>query len=211
MNILNDNNLLDDNEFNIEELDKNVSDENTPGVNGSEVKESVVDNFDILINSYDKFIEEYKEKQDIYIKCKKIFENEISNSKGNLKKLDLIIQFMRELDEKECKDQLTEELINNLNQLSKKIENNKSIIIAKNNYIKSKKDVDKYLNLVKKLNKTNISNTCPLCLSNVVSVYLNPCGHTCCDKCYEKISTHNDNNCFLCRTNILNKKPLYFS
>jgi len=35
----------------------------------------------------------------------------------------------------------------------------------------------------------NTSNLGPQCLTNTLSLYLNPCGHTCCDSCYERYQT----------------------
>ena len=137
--------------------------------------------------------------------------DELSNMIDNFKKEYINEQEKFNLCEKDCKDQLNETIISNLKELSKKIENKDKIIIAKNKYIESKIRINKYLNLIKKINCLNISNTCPLCLTDTVSVYLNPCGHTCCDKCYEKICMNNNNKCFLCRNRILNKFPLYFS
>ena len=65
--------------------------------------------------------------------------------------------------------------------------------------------------MIKKLNKLNITNTCPTCLTNPVNIYFNPCGHTLCDDCYERISSDNEKKCFLCRMRVMNKHPLYFS
>jgi len=169
------------------------------------------DELDELSNMIDNFKKEYINEQEKFNLCEKDFNDAINESNQDLKKLDLITKFMVELGEKDCKDQLNETIISNLKELSKKIENKDKIIIAKNKYIESKIRINKYLNLIKKINCLNISNTCPLCLTDTVSVYLNPCGHTCCDKCYEKICTNNNNKCFLCRNRILNKFPLYFS
>ena len=49
-----------------------------------------------------------KKKQEHYLECRNKFQEEIGRSKNNIKKLDLIIQFIRELD-KDCNDQQTEE------------------------------------------------------------------------------------------------------
>ena len=175
-----------------------------------EENEETDENLDKLKELYDKFIYEFKEKQNIYYDNKIIYEKEINNCKSNMKKLDLIIQFIRELD-KDCNDQNTEELLNNLKKLSEKIEKDKNVIEAKKEYVKSRKNVQKSLNLIKKLNIVNISNACPLCLTNSVNVYLNPCGHTCCEDCYEKVKNNHNNKCFICRDYIINKKPIYFS
>lgn len=184
---------------------------NNIDLNDMNASDTCDDNFKELSEMIDNFKKEYINEQEKYNLCEKEFNDAINESKQDLKKLDLITKFMIELGEKDCKDQLNETIISNLKELSKKIENKDKIVIAKNKYIESKIRINKYLNLIKKINGLNISNTCPLCLTDTVSVYLNPCGHTCCDKCYEKICTNNNNKCFLCRNRILNKAPLYFS
>ena len=95
--------------------------------------------------------------------------------------------------------------------LSKNIEENNNLKEKRKNYIESKKEINEYLIMIKKLNKMNTSNLCPLCLTNTLSIYLNPCGHTCCDKCYERLSNDAERKCFLCRSRIMSKFPLYFS
>ena len=198
INILNDNDL---------DSDKTQSNINASGIIIEEKKED--DNVKKCSDMFDEFIKDYKKKQEHYLECKNKFQDEINKSKNNIKKLDLIIQFIRELD-KDCNDQETEELLNNLKILSNKIENDKNIIIARTEYIKCRKDIENNLNLIKKINSLNMSNTCPLCLTNQVNIYLNPCGHTCCEECYGRLS-NNENKCFLCRSNIMSKNPLYFS
>jgi len=200
-------NILNDNDLDVEESEKKQSNINASGVIIEEKKED--DNVKKCSDMFDEFIKDYKKKQEHYLECKNKFQDEISRSKNNIKKLDLIIQFIRELD-KDCNDQETEELLNNLKILSNKIENDKNIITARTEYIKSRKDIENNLNLIKKINSMNMSNTCPLCLTNQVNVYLNPCGHTCCEECYGRLS-NTENKCFLCRSNIMSKNPLYFS
>ena len=201
-------NILNDNDIDVEYLDKTKSNINASGEIILEKKED--GNVKKCSEMFDEFIKDYKKKQKYYLECKNKFQNEISRSKNNIKKLDLIIQFIRELD-KDCNDQETEELLNKLKNLSNKIENDKNIITARTDYIKCRKDIENNLNLVKKINIMNMSNTCPLCLTNSVNIYLNPCGHTCCEECYGRILNNNENKCFLCRSNIMSKKPLYFS
>ena len=197
---------------NILNMLNNYSDdlESCEDLNNENVEGDEKDNMEKLEELYNEFIQEYKECQSNYFECKNLYKNEIEKSKSNIKKIDLIIQFIKELDN-DCNDQETEELLNSLKVLSKKIEGDKNILLAKNDYIKSRRKIEKSLNLVKKLNIINTSNKCPICLSNVVSIYLNPCGHTCCDDCYDKLKNNHDNKCFLCRSQILNKSTLFFS
>jgi len=166
---------------------------------------------DEMCSMYGDFIDKYKIEQDKYFECEKQFNNEIENSKSDIKKLDLIVKFMHEIDQEVCNNQLIEDTINNLNTVSKEIEDNSKLEKARKEYIMSRLEINKYLKMIKKINNVNVANICPLCLSNNVSLYLNPCGHTCCDECYERLISTEGKKCFLCRDHIMNKKPLYFS
>ena len=181
--------------------------------NGSGVTENEDDTdiFNKLIEDYDKFYENYKKEQSKYFECEKNFNIEITNSKNNIKKLDMIVNFMKEFDKDVCPDGLTENIVGNMKILSKNIEENSRIADIRKEYINSRKMITKYLSFIKKMNKLNTANVCPLCLSNTVNIYLNPCGHTCCDSCYEKLETNHEKKCFLCRCKIMQKNPLYFS
>jgi len=181
--------------------------------NGSGVTENDEDTdiFNKLTEDYDKFYEDYKKEQSKYFEYEKNLNIEITNSKNNIKKLDMIVNFMKEFDDDVCPDGLTENIMANMEILSKNIEENSRIADIRKEYINSRKMINKYLSFIKKMNKLNTSNVCPLCLTNAVNIYLNPCGHTCCDSCYEKLEANHEKKCFLCRCKIMQKNPLYFS
>jgi hypothetical protein len=164
-----------------------------------------------LTDLYEDFRKEYLQEQEKFIKSERYMNNMISLSKSNIKKLNVVIDFMREIDDKDCKDQLNETIIDNLKQYSKNMGDNCHLEEAKKEYTGSRKSIIKYLDVIKKLNKLNISNTCPTCLTNPVNIYLNPCGHTLCGDCYDRINIDQEKKCFLCRTRVLSKFPLYFS
>ena len=184
-----------------------IFEENGSGVNDDEDTDII----NKLIGDYDNFCENYKKEQSKYFDLEKNFNIEITNSKNNIKKLDMIVNFMKEFDEEVCPDGLTENIVGNMKILSKNIEENSKIMNIRKEYINSRKKINKYLSFIKKMNKMNTANICPLCLSNAVNIYLNPCGHTCCDSCYEKLETNHEKKCFLCRCKIMQKNPLYFS
>ena len=177
----------------------------------SNASETIPDKLVKLTDLYDDFRNEYLQEQEKFLKAEKYLNNMINLSKSNIKKLNVVIDFMRELDDKDCKDQLNETIISNIKQYSKNMEDNCDLKEAKKEYMEARKNIIKYLDVIKKLNKLNISNTCPTCLSNPVNIYLNPCGHTLCNECYDRININQDRKCFLCRNHILNKFPLYFS
>ena len=55
------------------------------------------------------------------------------------------------------------------------------------------------------INHTNISYTCPICMTEQVDTYCNPCGHALCTKCINK-----SNNCYFCKSRIISKQKIYF-
>jgi hypothetical protein len=163
-------------------------------------------------NDYlDNFIKGYLKEQDNYLKCENNLINEKNESKTIIKKLDIVIDFMRELSEEDCDDGINSTIIENIKQYSKQKENGDRLVIAKNEYYNSRLKINKYLEVIKKINSVNTTNTCPTCMSNAVSIYLNPCGHTMCGECYDRLTNNGDRKCFLCRARVLSKFPLYFS
>ncbi len=164
-----------------------------------------------LTDLYDEFKKEYLEKQTQYFESEKIMNNMINNAKTNIKKLDVVAEFMKSLDTEDCDDGLNSTIIENIKKYTEKLNENDKLTEVKNNYIQKRKEIVKYLNVIKKLNTLNVTNTCPTCLTNPVNIYLNPCGHTLCDDCYDRISYNNGMKCFICRNRVINKNPLYFS
>lgn len=56
------------------------------------------------------------------------------------------------------------------------------------------------------LKNTGVGCTCPVCMNAQVEVYIDPCGHTFCQKCAKKIYT----NCGFCRAPIKKVNKLFF-
>lgn len=52
-----------------------------------------------------------------------------------------------------------------------------------------------------------LTHTCPVCITNEVDMYLEPCGHTLCHYCLQQKPTY----CHMCRTKIRLAKSLYYS
>ncbi len=180
-------------------------------VNDIDNSVTVSDKLIKLTDLFDDFKKEYLEKQSQYFESEKKMNNMIKDAKTNIKKLDVVMDFMKTLDTEDCDDGLNSTIIENIKKYTEKLNKNEKLSEAKNNYIQKRKEMIKYLNVIKKLNSVNVTNTCPTCLTNPVNIYLNPCGHTLCDDCYNRISNDHERKCFLCRTRVMNKSPLYFS
>ena len=121
--------------------------------NGSGVTENDEDTdiFNKLTEDYDKFYEDYKKEQSKYFEYEKNLNIEITNSKNNIKKLDMIVNFMKEFDDDVCPDGLTENIMANMEILSKNIEENSKITDIRKEYINSRKMINKYLSFIKKM------------------------------------------------------------
>jgi len=99
------------------------------------------------------------------------------------------------------------------NNLSKELESKKCLNLSLKIELEEKKEIIKELKSdleqkdekLKEL-KSNLNdlNKCSVCFENKFSVCLNPCGHCYCDICIK-----NATNCFICRTNIINKIKLF--
>jgi hypothetical protein len=52
---------------------------------------------------------------------------------------------------------------------------------------------------------TNIGHVCPICLTNEINIFCNPCGHSFCKKCMT------NTYCYICRTKVNKLHPMFFS
>tara|TARA_Y100001935_G_scaffold255246_1_gene267302 strand:- start:1930 stop:2829 length:900 start_codon:yes stop_codon:yes gene_type:complete len=145
-------------------------------------------------------------------------KNEIDRLNSNIKKLENFIKFLESLSSIDYDD--IKVIIKNINDLSTKLSNIESFKKAKKEYATERKNILKYIYLLRKVNKMNVTNMCVVCMDNPVSHFINPCGHTFCSKCIENHlemeditnndSIPNDKKCPVCRKYVNNVNPLYF-
>ena len=111
-------------------------------------------------------------------------------------------------------DDSMKDIIDKINEYSKKIHNNDKLNDIKKNYSKKRKELNSYLYFIQKLNKWNHSAICPICITDKIDSYCNPCGHTACNKCLKRSqsneNTINNNKCPICREYIAEMRKLYF-
>lgn len=61
------------------------------------------------------------------------------------------------------------------------------------------------------LRRTPLVHICPICMTNDVDTFLEPCGHTICKECISNKFCNSNKFCYMCRTPIRNTKKIYFS
>ena len=157
-------------------------------------------------NAYEDLKKSFHKIQDEFIEIDNTLITECKKTTDQIKNLENMINFTSKLDKNYKEDKIMEEIIERINLLATKIENNNDLDNAKKEYIKKRIEINKYLDMIKSLNNLNISNICPLCLTNKIEVYINPCGHCSCTACKDRLLQYegscNNAKCFICRKNI---------
>ena len=135
----------------------------------------------------------------------------IKNIEKDTEKINDFSSFTQMISSK-YKDIDTGKINDSILEICKSIKKESNNLDLKNEYHKELYLL-KYLfhHFIKKINQANIGSTCSMCMNNQVNTFLEPCGHTCCDKCIERYLDHNSNSkCFICREVIFKKHKLYF-
>lgn len=61
------------------------------------------------------------------------------------------------------------------------------------------------------LRTTPLVHICPICMTNDVDTFLEPCGHTICNDCISNKFCNSSKFCYMCRTSVRGVRRLYFS
>lgn len=73
----------------------------------------------------------------------------------------------------------------------------------------------KLVDIGHKINNIHQNQLCTICLTNAVSICLIPCGHSCCEGCYNSYNEGSNSNrrriCFVCRGTVSKTQKIYFT
>ena len=195
--------FLDDIESKTLNNDTDTTSDDNNVICNIEQKKDVLKEFN---NAFEDLKKEFHKIQDEFIKIDNTLIVECKKTTEQIKNLENMINFTSKLDKNYKEDKIMEEIIERINILSTKIEQNNDLENAKKEYIKKRIEINKYLDMIKSLNNLNISNICPLCLTNKIEVYIHPCGHCSCTTCKDRLLQYegscNNAKCFICRKNI---------
>lgn len=198
------------------------------GLNDAENEKLDYENKEIdeIVTKLNDFADEFKILQDNLVEAENGFNNEMEKTKKNIKILDTSISFFTELSD--TKSETIDSITTGIKKLHDEISDNTELIKAKENFISKRKQLEKYVYLIKTISKWNkASATCTICLCGTVDHFINPCGHTFCKICLlETINRYNinpitendlysmrrdDSSCPICRKGIITVKPLFYS
>ena len=191
INILNDKDILpiDDKEFKCEEIDDIVS-----------KLKGFTKNFDTLQKDLDIAYQKY--------------EDASKTTQENIQKINNSIQLIKTCSKEYDSDSSTKNIIDSLKDYIKTINENDKLSVIKEEYIQKRKLLNKHIYLINTINSYNTSAICPICITDKIDSYCNPCGHTACRKCLDKssniINNVNHNKCPICREHVMDIRKLYF-
>jgi len=191
LNILNNKDVLpiDDPDFKDEEIDNIIS----------KLKQ-FSRNFNILQKDLDESYQKYNEL--------------VENTKVNIQKINNSIQLIKTCNKEYESDEKTKSIVDSLIDYIKTIESNDKLNESKCEYISKRKLLNKHLYLMNSINSWNASAICPICITEKIDSYCNPCGHTACKKCLDRnsniINNTNHNKCPICREYVMDIRKLYF-
>tara|TARA_B100000902_G_C27279899_1_gene901090 strand:+ start:1113 stop:1856 length:744 start_codon:yes stop_codon:yes gene_type:complete len=182
-------------------------------LNSSEEMDTHVKLIDDSHKIIQKVMKSFQKQQQKVIELEADYKKELERTKEDIQKLDTFIHFLNQMNNKYQKEEI-EGIEESLSELCKKIEEKNCCNTMKKDYQKELNILKYYFeHFIKKLNQGNIGNTCSLCLQRPVDTFINPCGHTGCKECIQKLSDSQGeytSNCFICREKVLAFKPLYF-
>lgn len=181
--------------------------------NEGEYKNKEIDELISKIESFEPKFMKLQEELDI---LSNEYNKEIKNTENNVKKLESSIIFMKSFEKEYQKnDENIKNIIDKLNDYSSIIKDNDKLLKIKEKYLSKRKELNSYIYFIQKLNKWNTSAICPICITNRIDTYCNPCGHTACGDCLNRNhminnTSYNSNKCPICREYINELRKLFF-
>lgn len=169
---------------------------------------------DTIVNQIKSLNEELLPLQDQLDEYYSMYQEEVKKTKENVDKIDCSIQFIKTCNKEYESNEKIKSIIDSLNEYIKTISDNDKLKEAKQEYINKRKLINKHLCLINAVNKFNVAAICPICLTDKIDSYCNPCGHTACKACLDKTSSivnnMNYNKCPICREHVMDIRKLYF-
>ena len=161
-----------------------------------------------LIQSFNKIKGEFLDINDKLIKESEKTKKDLELLNSNIKYINSISE---EYDNETESNSLNDDIKQKIETLSETIKNNNKLKETRDQYTIIRKEFIRYLSLIKVLNNFNTGSTCSLCLTNNVTNYFDPCGHTSCHDCIQKMRiSYGRTSCPFCKNKINMDKPLYF-
>ena len=165
---------------------------------------------DSIVNQIESFADKFSILQVELEILHKEYVKENNITKTNVDKIDSSVKYMMNMESKYEIDENLKEIFDKMNDYSQKVKENDKLIDAKSKYIEKRKELNSYLYFIQKINKWNTSAICPICITDSIDSYCNPCGHTACRKCLDRTKEISGHKCPICREYIVEIRKLFF-
>lgn len=200
----------DDDDDGVNNEDNEILEDNKSDKSSNTDKSDYVQEFR---NSLLYFKKEFIGLQEKFLVIDKNIKKETEKTNTDIKILENMINFVNNLDEKYSETPEIKTINENIIILSDKIKTNNGLKEAKRDYVRIRVELNDCFSIIKSINNLNYSNTCSLCLTNKVDEFIDPCGHSFCNSCKDRLIEYEgsitDANCPTCRGFIRDFKPLY--
>ncbi len=155
----------------------------------------------------------FQEQQDKVLSLEKKYKDNIEQTSRDIEIIETFTHFIMKTREKYI-DVDIKSLEEKIVETCQEIRDKNRCEELKQTYQKELFIFNEYIQkFIKLINNGNMGTTCSLCLQKTVDTYLDPCGHTGCQDCINKLKQYDtDNyNCHICRKEINSFRPLFFS
>jgi len=206
-------------EFDLEEEEEGI-------IKKESEKEENIEEIETFINQLKDYIKRFILLQNDINDCNDSFQKEVALLRKNISTTETMIEFIKKIPEDQKDQENIKLIIEQMNILSRSIMNNKKIKDIRKKYVEKRVESEKIIGLLKKVNNLNHCNICPLCFTNPVDHFIDPCGHTFCKECLKthihkgdsgeegfdlyEIGRNDNSQCCFCRDRIKTVRPLYF-
>ena len=183
-------------------------------IDDSDFKDEDCEEIDTIVSKLKGFTKNFDILQkDLDIAYQK-YEDASKSTQENITKINNSIQLIKTCNKEYKNDEKVKVIIDSLVDYIKSIDENDKLSEYKREYIQCRKLLNKHIHLINSINSWNTSAICPICITDKVDSYCNPCGHTACRKCLDKssniVNNVNHNKCPICREHIMDIRKLYF-
>jgi hypothetical protein len=165
------------------------------------------------VESINELMESFDNQQRKVIEVEERYKKSIDSVESDSRIITEFNSFVTKISKK-YKEIDVDEINKPIVKLCEEIRDNTGNLELKNEYQKELYILKYYLHhFIKKINQGNIGSTCSLCIQQPVDTFLNPCGHTGCSDCIEKLKDRGNEhnlNCFICRQRVNSFHKLYF-
>lgn len=163
------------------------------------IDDTVMKGKELLLNT----LKEYNECKN---KIQEINKN-IHITEKSVKNIQQQLQYLTDVHEElqEITNEFLKQLLKRQEEIISNLQSNAGLLIINRDKLEAViRTLGNTYNVIK---NTPMHHTCPICITNEVDVYLEPCGHTLCKSCNQKQNTH----CHMCRTKIKTSRNIYYS